>query len=156
MAARIDLYGLVRGPAWRLGAWLVCVVLLAAAPGCDRDGSGGGGGQAALAGTGWKLTSWSAAAPDPGSYTITAAFDGERISGISAVNSYGGPYSAGSDGRFSVGDLMSTLMAGTEEAMRAEQLFLERLRGARRYALDGQTLTLLDEAGNALLAFTRA
>ena len=64
---------------------------------------------------------------DPNDFTITAEFKDGRIGGTSAVNQYGGPYTAGDDGSISFGDLVSTMMAGPEPDMKAEQIYLELL-----------------------------
>ncbi len=74
------------------------------AAGCDSKHGNGAGGRT-LAGTKWRLTAWSASSLEPSQFTITADFDDSQVSGTSAVNSYGGPYTAGSDGDFSVGQL---------------------------------------------------
>ena len=106
----------------------VLLAVLAVSAGCgSRSGgsSGGGGGSstsaAALAGTSWRLTGWSVSSQDPNDFTITAEFKDGRIGGKSAVNQYGGPYTAGDDGSISFGDLASTMMAGPEPDMKAEK-----------------------------------
>jgi len=119
--------------------------------GCESAAGSG----SELAGTAWQLTGWSANSPDPAPFNITAAFDDTKISGRSAVNRYGGPYSATAGGDFSVGELQTTLMAGSEEATHAEQIHFELLRQVRKYAVNGTTLTLLDGGNNALLIFTK-
>ena len=78
------------------------------------------------------------------------------MGGTSAVNQYGGPYTAGDDGSFSVGEFASTMMAGPEPDMRAEQNYLTLLAEAKNYAVDGKTLTLSDANGNQSLIFTAA
>lgn len=91
---------------------------------------------------------------DPNDFTITAEFKDGRIGGTSAVNQYGGRYTAGDDGSFSVGELVSTVMAGPEPDMRAEQTYLKLLAEARRLAVHGKTLTLLEANGNESLILT--
>ena len=117
---------------------------------CDQGSDGDGD---ALSGTTWRLSSWSAGSPDPSEFTITAAFDGSRLSGTSAVNSYSGTCSTTAGGGSSVGELQSTEMAGSVEAMRAERTYLDLLVQVRKYAVSGATLTLLDGGGRALLVF---
>ena len=112
--------------------------------------------QPSLEGTSWKLTGWSISSQDPNDFTITAEFKDGRIGGTSAVNQYGGPYTAGDDGSFSVGELVSTMMAGPEPDMRAEQSYLKLLAEAKQYAVDGKTLTLSDANGNESLIYTAA
>jgi heat shock protein HslJ len=115
--------------------------------------AGCGGSQPGLSGTAWKLTGWSVSSLDPADFTITADFTDDEVGGRSAVNSYGGPYTADSDGAFSVGPLASTQMAGPEPAMRAESVFFELMDQAAAYTSDGSTLTLSDQNGNELLIF---
>jgi heat shock protein HslJ len=108
-----------------------------------------------LPGSKWRLQGWSASSLDPSRFTITADFSESQISGTSAVNSYGGPYTATGDGRFSVGDMQSTLMGGSEDAMGAESLYFDLLHQARKYLIDGARLILSDDRGNPLLMFNR-
>jgi hypothetical protein len=133
---------------WRktLGAILLIATLLVTAVACSRGGG-------PLDRTQWKLVGWTLSSLYPGDFTITAAFAGGKISGKSAVNSYGGPYKAGPGSAFSVGELESTLMAGPEPAMRAERAYLTLLGQARSYKMAGGTLTLYDEGANESLIF---
>jgi len=131
---------------------ILCSVVCALATGCEIDnGNDTGGGT--LAGTKWRLAAWSASSLDPARFTITADFDESRISGTSAVNTYGGSYTATDDGAFSVGELQSTLMGGSDDAMRAESLYFDLLRQARKYVVSGATLTLKDAGNQAILVF---
>ena len=145
-----------------LATAMLLAALMAAGAGCgsgsgDDPGAGGGSTSAAsLAGTSWKLTGWSVSSQDPNDFTITAEFKEGRIGGTSAVNQYGGPYAAGDDGSFSVGELVSTMMAGPEPDMRAEQTYLKLLAEAKMFRLSGQTLTLSDANGNESLIYTAA
>ena len=122
--------------------------------GCG-GGSGGDGGAstsaAALEGTSWRLTGWSVSSKDPNDFTITAEFKDGRIGGTSAVNTYGGPYTAGGNGSFSVGELASTMMAGPEADMQAETTYMTLLAAAKEFQVDGETLTLLDGGGESLI-----
>jgi heat shock protein HslJ len=131
---------------------LIALVLAAVAAGCG----GSGGSSPSLEGTSWKLTGWSISSQDPNDFTITAQFADGRIGGTSAVNSYGGPYTTGDDGAFSVGELVSTMMAGPEPDMQAETNYMTLLAAAKRYEVDGETLTLLDAGGNRSLVYTAA
>jgi len=129
-------------------AALVALTLAAAvAAGCGESAP-------TLEGTSWKLTGWSISSQDSNDFTITAEFEDGRIGGTSAVNQYGGPYAAGDDGSFSVGDLASTMMAGSEADMLAETNFITLLSAAKKYEIDGDTLTLFDAGGNESLIFT--
>ncbi len=110
-------------------------------------------GSTSLDGSRWRLDGWSASSLDPADFMITATFLKGEISGQSAVNSYSGPYKAGRLGAFSAGPLSSTLIAGPEDAMRAEQIYLELLDQAASYERSDTKLTLLDDNGNQLLIF---
>ena len=136
---------------------LAAMVALGAGCGSD-DGSGGGGGAstsaAALEGTSWRLTGWSISSKDPNDFTITAQFADGRIGGTSAVNQYGGPYTADDDGSFSVGELVSTMMAGPEPDMNAEQTYLQILAQVEEFAIDGDELTLSGGSGNIALIYS--
>lgn len=129
--------------------------VLALGWGCESNG-GSSGAAASLAGTSWRLTGWSVSSLNPADFEITATFADGRISGRSAVNTYGGDYTAAADGAFATGALMMTEMAGPEPAMRAEQIYLDLLGRARRYTMGGGELRLLDANRNELLIFTRA
>ena len=143
------------GPRPALLAAAALLVLAAAAVAAGCGGSGDSGGSApSLEGTAWKLTGWSISSQDPNDFTITAQFSEGRVAGTSAVNQYGGPYTTGDDGSFSVGDLVSTMMAGPEADMKAEQSYLTLLAAAKKYQVDGETLTLMDANGNESLIYT--
>ena len=128
---------------------LALSVALLAAAGCG----GSGGEPATLNGTAWGLTEWTLSSLDPKDFTITAQFADGKISGKSAVNTYGGPYTEGPGDAFSVGDLASSMMAGPEPDMRAETAYLALLAQAKSYKLAGGGLTLFDENGNESLIF---
>jgi len=120
---------------------------------------GSGSGAHSLEGTSWRLTGWTLNSLAPDQFTITAAFAAGKISGTSAVNTYGGTYSSGaggSGGAFSVGQLASTEMAGPEPAMRAERAYITLLQQARSFKVAGDTMTLYDANGNQSLIFARA
>ncbi len=132
-----------------LATFGVAVVLLSAVFGCSRGGD-------PLEGTQWRLSGWTLSSLSPADFTITAAFADGTISGRSGVNSYSGPYDAGSGGSFSVGPLASTEMAGPKLAMRAEGAYLTLLAQATSYELVEDRLTLLDGSGNESLVFAAA
>ncbi len=139
------------GPAVLAAAALVALALAAAvASGCEESSS------PPLEDSAWRLTGWSIGSQDPNDFTITAEFKDGRIGGTSAVNQYGGPYNAGDDGSFSVGEVVSTMMAGPEPDMQAEAGYMTLLAGAATYAVDGGTLRLFDADGNESLIFAAA
>ena len=132
-----------------LAAALVGAVSLLAASGCASTGK-------SLDGTQWRLTGWSLSSQRPSDFAISAGFAGGKISGRSAVNSYGGSYTVGPGAAFSTGPLASTRMAGPEPAMRAESGFMQLLGQAKAYELGDGRLTLYDVGGNELLSFEPA
>jgi heat shock protein HslJ len=141
----------------RLRPQAVLLAVLVAAFATAVTACGGSGADPrTLDGTSWRLSGWTLSSLAPDQFTITAAFADGKISGKSAVNTYGGPYTTGPGGAFSVGQLASTEMAGPEPAMRAEQAYMTLLTQAASYKLAGDTLTLYDKNGNESLIFGRA
>jgi heat shock protein HslJ len=130
---------------------LAGIVLCASALLLGCDNSANPPSAASLEGTQWKLSAWSASSLNPADFNVTAAFADGQISGRSAVNLYGGPYSAAADGSFSVGMLTMTLMASDENSMRAESLYHELLAQARRWRRDGSQLVLSAGAQDLLI-----
>lgn len=108
---------------------------------------------AALDGTAWRLSEWTLSSLDPADFTITAELRDGQVGGTSAVNSYGGPYTAGPGDAFAVGQIASTEMAGPEPAMRAEAAYLTLLSQATTFRTTGDTLTLYDRGGSVCLVF---
>ena len=133
---------------WNFAGIALCCCLIL--PGCDDSASDAA--TAALEGTPWKLAAWSVSSLDPAGFEITADFADGRISGRSAVNSYGGDCSASADGSFSVGPVAVTEMAGEPNAMRAESLYLGLLAQARRWRIESSRL-LLSDGNQDLLIF---
>jgi heat shock protein HslJ len=105
-----------------------------------------------LSGSRWRLNGWSVSSLNPSDFTITATFTDREISGTSAVNQYGGIYLA-ERGDFSTRDVFTTEIAGPEQAMRAEQMYMQLLRNARKYRRTADRLALMDANGNDLLYF---
>jgi heat shock protein HslJ len=134
-----------------VAAFALAIIASLALAGCAAGGGSGG-----LGGTSWRLTGWTLSSLDPNTVTITATFAEGKISGTSAVNSYGGSYTTGPGDGFSVAEIVSTLMAGEEPAMRAEGAYMTMLSQARSYGVKADTLTLYDANGNESLIFTRA
>ncbi|NLE77103.1 MAG: META domain-containing protein [Chloroflexi bacterium] len=130
---------------------LVLAVAALALAGCAAPGKG-----ASLEGTRWTLAGWSVSSLHPEDFAITAEFTDGRIGGRAAVNWYGGEYKAGPGSAFQVGQTDRTLMAGPEDAMRAEDIYHKLLAQARQFRLEGDALTLSDVNGNALLIFAAA
>ncbi len=86
---------------------------------------------------------------------LTFTPDG-KVTGNTGVNSLGSSLDleALSNGRFVLGPIMSTRRAGAPELMAVESAFVEDLRKANSFAVNGTTLTLSRDA-EALLTFTR-
>lgn len=133
---------------WLTGLLLGTLVVVPACSGTSADQQD----PKALEGVEWLLTGASVSSVDLGTVGITTSFDGERMGGFSGVNTYGGAYTAEADGSFSAGPLSSTLMAGPEPAMSAEQAYLKLVEGCNGYKVADGTLTLLQD-GNEQLVF---
>ena len=65
-----------------------------------------------------------------------------RVSGSGGVNRLAGTFAL-SEEELRFGPLLTTRMAGPEDALRREQTFLDVLGRVDSYELDGRTLTLL-------------
>ena len=126
---------------------VVCAALVWA--GCGGGTSGTD--PKTLEGVDWTLVESSMSSVDLGAAGITANFDGEKVYGFSGVNQYGGPYTAKDDGTLEIGELASTMMAGPEPLMKAEQAYLELLKGCDGYQVEGDTLTLLSGESESLV-----
>ena len=108
-----------------------------------------------IANTKWELMAWSVSSVEPTEYTMTLTLDKDTFSGRSAVNLYGGGYSAIGE-RLILSGIWSTKMAGPPEAMQAEQIYFELLGQVKKYTVTASALTLLDENSNELLVFEKA
>jgi heat shock protein HslJ len=130
-------------------AFLLCS--FAALLGCESDSDSQD--QSSLAGTSWRLSSWSVSSINPLDYEITANFDADTIGGRAAVNTYGGDYTASPSGSLIITGLVSTLIAGAPPAMEAESKYFEALGNVRKYNLDADALLIMDGVGSVLLIF---
>lgn len=138
-----------RAAGWAAGAvGAVVAVALAVLMSVTASGAEGG-----LTNVTWKLVGWSATSPLPATVSIDAVFTDDGVSGTSGVNRYRGGVTIGSEGTLEVGPLISTLMAGPDDAMAAEHTFLTLLAKATGYTVSDGTLVLTDKAGTALLTF---
>ena len=92
----------------------------------------------------WQLVSGSVdgtALPLIDGSPVTLNITGTELGGRSACNSYGGHFIL--DGAsISIGDLMSTLMMCTPEAMAVEVPYVDALRKVDTVAIDGDELIL--------------
>jgi len=89
--------------------------------------------------------------------TVTLEFQpGGQIGGTGGCNSYGGEATL-EDGKLTVGEIMSTLMACMDEAvMQQEGQFFKALNSAEEVKLSGNELTILYNEGNGALHFVAA
>jgi len=88
---------------------------------------------------------------------VTVTFNaGGSLGGQAPVNIYSGSYTT-SGNALSVGDdIISTMMAGTEEQMQAEFAFFSALKGSVGYSIVDSNLIITDEDGKELLVFVPA
>ena len=83
---------------------------------------------------------------------ITIEFDGDKINGFSAVNSYSSLYNIDGD-IFSVYNLITTLMSGSKDKMNAEYDYLKLLKETTSYKIEDRKLTLYTLLSNNYLIF---
>ena len=67
------------------------------------------------------------------------------------VNNIMGSYTLGNNYSLSIGEAVTTMMMGPEEAMEAEQNFLQILPRIKSYKMQGKYLVLITENGGQLL-----
>ena len=112
-----------------------------------------------LLGSSWQLVSFGpvgATAPVVGETPITLEFgeDGQA-GGHGGCNSYGGTYTV-QDDSLQFGDITSTLIACEDQAVtEQEQQYLEALRTASRFMLEGDTLEIWYQNDGGVLNFER-
>jgi heat shock protein HslJ len=82
--------------------------------------------------------------------TIIRFSEDGKFSG-KVVNNIMGSYTIGKNKSLSFGDAATTMMMGPEEAMEAEQNFLQILPKIRSYKMQGNYLVLITENGGQLL-----
>ncbi len=103
----------------------------------------------------WRFASSEGVTIEPGTADITATFSDGTVAGSGGVNSYSGPCTLRADGSLEVGDITSTLMAGSDEANAAEAAYFGTLREMVSWELSGQSLVLSDAGGTVSLTFER-
>lgn len=72
---------------------------------------------------------------------ITIEFNENKINGFSAVNRYSSLYDIDGD-IFNVYSLITTLMSGSKDKMKAEDEYLKLLKEVTSYKVEGRKLTL--------------
>jgi heat shock protein HslJ len=120
--------------------------------GCGGEQGGTGG---RLEGVVWVLESYEDAGAMqnvPGNTRIDALFEGGKVSGSSGVNTYSASYES-SDSTLTIGPAVTTMMAGREDAMALEQVYLEALGKAASFTATADALTIYGSDGGELLTY---
>ncbi|MEI0537660.1 META domain-containing protein [Brachyspira pulli] len=82
---------------------------------------------------------------------ITIAFDTNKIYGYSGVNRYFAGYTLTNENNIVIGALGSTMMAGPEENMKAEQEFSKLISEASNISLSATNLEITTKSGEKLI-----
>jgi heat shock protein HslJ len=125
---------------------------------CGDEGEATG-----LDGTKWIMTTYAVvgsmkdALPSPAvDITFSPAKDGNgTVDGNGGVNQYSGPYTVQGE-KLTVGPLSSTRMAGDQAAMDQESAYLSALQLAASYKISGDTLTISNRSGIAVVTYKAA
>ncbi|MBW5392658.1 META domain-containing protein [Brachyspira pilosicoli] len=83
---------------------------------------------------------------------ITIEFNDNKISGFSAVNRYSSLYEIDGD-IFNVYNLITTLMSGPKDKIKAEYEYLNLLKDVTSYKIEGKKLTLYTVLSSNYLIF---
>lgn len=82
--------------------------------------------------------------------------DNGEVAGNAGCNGYGGTYTV-EEMTLSITGVVSTMMACEDQTLMTQETdFLSALQVVSSYTIEGDTLTLLDGDGNALVTLTRA
>ncbi len=110
---------------------------------------------AGLRGSSWTVESVKDAAPfDRSKTSFTVSADG-RVATTIGCNRIGGNATIGKS-KISIGPLMATRMGCPEGLMDLEQRYTSALEQAATYAIEGQTLRLLDAEDQVIITMTRS
>ncbi|MGE5230059.1 MAG: META domain-containing protein [Deltaproteobacteria bacterium] len=144
----------------RLAAMLAVAGLAAAVPlalsACGSDAGTGDSGvdAAALGGAVWRAVEIAGVTTAPAEGAeATATFEGGVVSGSGGVNRYTAAYTTEEPDGITIEQPAATLMAGPEDAMAQEQAYFAALAAAASFAVDGSSLTLMDDQGATLVRF---
>lgn len=100
----------------------------------------------------WEVVSLGDAAPSAET-AITAQFNSDgTLSGSDGCNSYTANFAVNGT-EISIQPGASTMMACPEPAMTQASLYMAALAAARSFAIDGATMSLMDESGAVLLTY---
>lgn len=110
-----------------------------------------------LEGSRWTATQIDGQPPVAGGPALMLSFEADgRLSGHSGCNGYGGAYAVNGSA-LTLSEMMGTLMACADDPLNAqESAFLQALSRVAAYDLAGDTLTLKDANGAAVLVLVRA
>jgi heat shock protein HslJ len=79
---------------------------------------------------------------DLAAFGITIAFTDTEVSGMSGVNRYAGGFTSSPEGAMDFSQFAVTAMAGPDDAMQAEQLYLATLETVTGYSMTEAGLSL--------------
>lgn len=90
----------------------------------------------------WTLVAAAVDSVDLSAFGITIAFTDTEVSGMSGVNRYAGGFTSSPEGAMDFGQFAVTAMAGPDDAMQAEQLYLATLETVTGYSVTDAGLSL--------------
>ena len=133
---------------------LVVVGLALGACGGDDGSDGDTQDTAALEGESWILTQMLTAGGQTEivDVSVSASFDGTKISGTSGCNSYNASYEA-TGAQISFGPIAGTKMACPEPEGSTEARYLQLLEGVGSYEVSGRSMSMNDADGTPVLQF---
>jgi heat shock protein HslJ len=123
----------------------ILLPLLAACGGSSDSASGAAAGPVGgdgFVGVEWSLTTAAVDSTELAGFGITIAFTDTDVSGFGGVNRYMGGFTSSPEGAMDFGPLASTMMAGPEDAMAAEQAYLAALDTVTGYTVTDSGLVL--------------
>lgn len=110
---------------------------------------------AGIEGTTWRLTGvqgLDAGLLPSGPQSVTARFEGGRVSGFSGCNRFFGSYTVKQD-RIVIAPLAGSMMMCGDAAMKVENAVKKALTGTLRPVQTGDRLALMSEAGDTVMSF---
>lgn len=99
-------------------------------------------GGAGFVGPEWTLVAAAVDSVDLSAFGITIAFTDTEVSGMSGVNRYAGGFTSSPEGAMDFSQFAVTAMAGPDDAMQAEQLYLATLETVTGYSMTEAGLSL--------------
>lgn len=137
---------------WVAFSTLLLAVVVAAA--CVPAGPPPANSQLDLVGTDWILVQINGQPPLAGT-RLTLTFEEANLGGNTGCNHFGADYTASSDGKLLISDLVHTEIycLEPEGVMAQEVLYLERLSQASSYRVVDERLEVLNPQGETILVF---